>query len=385
MKESILEVCSYYMGTNLYQNLFEQFAKKNIEHDILYFCARPTVIKRELPDNFILSQPYEPMDRLIFSVKHRKVYEDIKTKINVNKYYMSHAHSLVSNGYISLRLKEEFGIPYIVAVRNTDLFVFLKWYPFIKETARKILDEAENIIFLSPTYRDLTIEKYARKVNRDKIASKSYIIPNGIDNYFLENRNFKIKEKNSKVNLIYVGRIDDLNKNIITTIKVCKQLIKEGYDAQLTVVGRLENTIFKKLISKYSFIKYIPKVDKFGVRGYLDNNDIFIMPSKRETFGLVYVEAMSQGLPVIYTKGQGFDGHFPEGHVGYHVTYNDIGEIVMGIKNILNNYNNISKNASQESLKFDWNNISEEYIEIYENVRKKYHEGNGSISGVSNR
>ena len=34
-------------------------------------------------------------------------------------------------------------------------------------------------------------------------------------------------------------------------------------------------------------------------------NDIYVMPSIIETFGLVYAEAMSQGLPVIYTRGQG--------------------------------------------------------------------------------
>ena len=43
------------------------------------------------------------------------------------------------------------------------------------------------------------------------------------------------------------------------------------------------------------------------------------MPSRYETFGLVYGEAMSQGLPIIYSKGQGVDGYFKEGTVGYGV------------------------------------------------------------------
>lgn len=41
-------------------------------------------------------------------------------------------------------------------------------------------------------------------------------------------------------------------------------------------------------------------------------SDIFVMPSKPETFGLVYVEALSQGLPILYAKGEGFDGYFDE-------------------------------------------------------------------------
>ena len=40
----------------------------------------------------------------------------------------------------------------------------------------------------------------------------------------------------------------------------------------------------------------------------------FCLPSHAETFGLVYVEAMSQGLPIIY-EGQGFDKQFQDGEV----------------------------------------------------------------------
>ena len=60
---------------------------------------------------------------------------------------------------------------------------------------------------------------------------------------------------------------------------------------------------------------------------YFIESDIFVMPSRYETFGLVYVEALSQGLPVIYTRGQGFDGQIPDGEVGYSVKCNDVNEI----------------------------------------------------------
>ncbi|WP_100065703.1 glycosyltransferase family 4 protein [Miniphocaeibacter massiliensis] len=371
MKDKALEVCSYYMGTSLYKNLFDQFTDKKVDHDILYFCSRPTVLKKDIPENFIVSQPYEPIDRLFFFRKHRKVYEDIQEKVDFDKYYLTHAHSLVSNGYISLKIKENYGIPYIVAVRNTDLFVFLKHYPFIKNTARKILDEAENVIFLSPAYRDITINKYVKKENRKKIEEKSFILPNGIDKYFLDNRKVKIRESDKKINLVYVGRVDDLNKNVLTSVKACKILIEQGYDIKFTVVGRLENSLFKKVLLKNKFVHHVPSTDKEGVRKVLDSNDIFLMPSKRETFGLVYVEAMSQGLPVIYTKGQGFDGHFKEGYVGYHVVYNNANDISERVKDILNNYNEMSKNASEEAMKFNWKEISNKYIDIYNNIRNE--------------
>ena len=58
----------------------------------------------------------------------------------------------------------------------------------------------------------------------------------------------------------------------------------------------------KRLVGVYSeFVSYLPETnDKNKLLEHYRSCDIFIMPSKTETFGLVYVEAMSQGLPCLY-------------------------------------------------------------------------------------
>ena len=99
------------------------------------------------------------------------------------------------------------------------------------------------------------------------------------------------------------------------------------------------------------------------------NMDIFVMPSKHETFGLVYVEAMSQGLPVIYTRNEGFDQFFEDGVVGYSMKYNDYRKMSENIENIFNNYSMISKNCIEKSIEFDWNKIARKYIQIYNEIK----------------
>lgn len=89
------------------------------------------------------------------------------------------------------------------------------------------------------------------------------------------------------------------------------------------------------------------------------------MPSKHETFGLVYAEAMSQGLPVIYTRGQGFDGQFPEGEVGFSVKYDEPEEIVMRVKEIIANYDAISTRDLANVHRYDWEDIAQDYIKLY--------------------
>ncbi|HGK7332802.1 TPA: glycosyltransferase [Streptococcus suis] len=66
------------------------------------------------------------------------------------------------------------------------------------------------------------------------------------------------------------------------------------------------------------------------------------MPSFHESFGLVYAEAMSQGMPVIYTRGQGFDGQFEEGVVGFSVDCIDEVEISNKIISIVKGFKFLS-------------------------------------------
>jgi glycosyltransferase involved in cell wall biosynthesis len=90
-----------------------------------------------------------------------------------------------------------------------------------------------------------------------------------------------------------------------------------------------------------------------------------ILPSKSETFGLVYIEAMSQGLPVIYTKGQGIDGLF-ESQVGYGIDPEDIQGIIEAIGKIYNNYQILSKNAINQAKRLTASNIAKRYIDVWE-------------------
>ena len=92
------------------------------------------------------------------------------------------------------------------------------------------------------------------------------------------------------------------------------------------------------------------------------------MPSITETFGLVYAEAMSQGLPLIYTRNQGFDGQFPEGIVGYNVNCYDAREIADKIIKINKDYKSISQNCITLSSEFSWEKISGKYHGIYRSI-----------------
>src|SRR5699024_1884783 len=172
------------------------------------------------------------------------------------------------------------------------------------------------------------------------------------------------------VNLLYVGQLSK-GKNIIELLNACQKLIEKGIKLKLNVVGeKVSNSIYK-IVNETKYVNYLGVLSKQELLNKYRENDIFVLPSKRETFGLVYPEAMSQGLPVLYTKKQGFDKHFPEGEVEYSISSTDSDDITNKILLTIKNYDQITKNINNKAKLFDWKRISKLYEEIYYSINKK--------------
>lgn len=361
----VLQICSYYTGTKLYHKLFTSLSALDVDENVYAFTSNSYKINESVNYDINVSNCYNRFDRMFFHLKHSKVFKDIEGKYEIEEFDIMHAHSLFSNGYIAYKLNQKYHIPYIVAVRNTDVNLFFKKMIHLRKTGLKILKNANKIVFISEPYKESTIQSYIPKEYREDILRKSVVIPNGIDEFWLNNKNdYRTNTVKNEIRLIYVGSIDK-NKNIDTTIKACEILIKKGYKVCYTIVGDMVNKEYEKVISRNYFINYIPFCEKEELINYYKKNDIFVMPSKHETFGLVYAEAMSQGLPVIYTKGQGFDNQFIDGEVGFSVSYDSAEEIVESITKITDNYQKFSNNCLKKVNKFDWDKIAVQYLRIY--------------------
>lgn len=234
----------------------------------------------------------------------------------------------------------------------------------------RVLRSASKVVFLSPAYQEQVLSDYVSAKFRDEIRSKSIVIPNGIaDLFFACKAEAKRLPDSRSVRIIYVGNIDR-NKNLEETVEAIRLLRDKEIAADLTVVGAIMNDKYRELINSNTFIEYYQKCEQEQVLEYLRDSDVFVMPSHTETFGLVYAEAMSQGLPVLYTKGQGFDGQFPDGTVGYAVSDSDAADLAAKVELTIENYEQLSKNCVELVDKFDWTQIAAQYKRLYENVIK---------------
>lgn len=373
----ILHIAVGYNYSNLYKNLFSYIGKKNVKQ-VVYVPEHKRkendIEKKEEiienVDKIIRSQVITPIERVFFMLRKEKILKDIINKVDLSEITFIHAHSLFSDGIVAYNLYKNYGIPYIVAVRDTDINKYYKFRPYLKKSILEVLENAEKIIFLS--------EAYSRKVSdlhkgNKLILEKTEIIPNGIDDFWLDNGELKPKEvKKDELNLIFVGKLIK-RKNLKKVIEVVKYLDKEVIKTKLTIIGDgpLLDSYKAENASSQNIQFYGSEKNKEKLKEIYKKNDILVVPSFTETFGLVYPEAMSNGLPVIYTIDQGFDKQFENGEIGYPVDPNNISSISDSIVKIINNYNQMSLNCIRNYKKFNWDEIAEKYIYIYNAHNRK--------------
>lgn len=370
---NILYLCTYYHRAMIFRDAMDSLEARG--HQLKAFNA--ALIGEEISDKYknimddkvIHSECYKQYDRYLYFTKQKKIFKSMESKLSISEFELLHSHFLFNGGWAAYMVKKKYGIPYVISVRSGDINEFLK-IPFFIPVARKIIDNASGILFLSGCYRTQLIEKCCADTP-EKVMCKSAIVPNGLEPFWLQNLgNAKTLHADKKVRLLTVGKIDR-RKNMKAVVEAAEGLSKEGIDASVTVIGQVLDRNIEKYLLEHPLVTVIPYLTKEELIDYYRMNDIFVMPSFRESFGRVYAEAMSQGLPVIYTKNQGFDGIFPDGEVGFSVNPHAVNEIVDSVKSIMMDYSAMSSRCVNSVQQFDWDNIAERLERFYDESIKR--------------
>jgi glycosyltransferase involved in cell wall biosynthesis len=371
----ILHINTEYSSKSLYKNLVSKLIDK-VSHQIVYIPIRR---KNETGNNSIehknLSFYYPYILNFFLRIRYfrkiRKIFNDADSKLDFSEIDVIHSHTLFSSGGPTYLLNRKYQVPYIITLRNTDINIFFKYLFYLKPFSYKILSNASRIIVISPKYSEHLRQIIPKNVY-NLIENKIKNIPNGIDDFWFENLGSKRKKPSGEIKLLFVGELNR-NKNIGTVIRLTEYLNSRGISTKLIIVGDgpKKKKIIKKSRKNTNLTYYHQTDNKEQLLKIYREADIFIMPSIKETFGLVYGEAMSQGVPVLYSRGQGIDGYFKEGGVGYSVKPKDIRDIASKIQLILDNYEEISNNCILKVQKFNWNYIADIYEKIYEECLEK--------------
>lgn len=369
--KKIFHINSYYTDNHLYKEIFQRLDGE-YEQTVFIPQKKGTGRKNEIDlsnGRLCYSPIFDKADRLFY---FRKIHKAFK---KVNESYCGtdiiHAHNLSTDGVLAYKLWKRYKTEYIVAIRLTDIVLQYKYFLFRRQILNSVLRHAKKIIFLSPIHIDQLFRYIASSELKKNITAKATVIPNGVNNFWLNNLvTYPRQKKENEIRLLFVGRIVKV-KNIFNMLDAIGLLNKQGYNVHLSIIGgkyHLEPEYFEKFttaIAGLDYIHYIGEIwDKDQIRTYYKDTDIFLMPSVNELFGLTYIEAISQNVPVIYSYNTGISPYLKGKTFAEGVNQLSVESIANGIVEL---YNRIPQMGvfSDFAKEYDWNNIVNKYKQIY--------------------
>lgn len=225
-----------------------------------------------------------------------------------------HAHNSYPDGWVALLLSSRYNKPFIVSARGTDIDYTAKSKKGSSKL-RKIYDRSAAVICPTPRIKD--------KVDLLFPGTRSTTICNGIDLDFMSTCKAGLTYSNNSEKII-ITSVSMLihTKGIDLNIRAIKELVSEIKHIEVSYIIAGDGPARKELeqlvdtLDLRANVTFIGNVKHDDAIRYISECDIFSMPSWQETFGLVYLEALALGKPVIGCQGQGMDTIITDNSVG---------------------------------------------------------------------
>jgi len=277
-----------------------------------------------------------------------------------------HAHFSYPEGVVAARFARRYKVPLII----TEHAAWQPWmddFPRVRRQAMQAFEQSRFLIAGS-TYLRNTIAHFTGD------ADKLRLIPIGVDeSVFTYGRNTK---QSDSTRIIYVGRIHK-TKGIDILLHALRKLVDQKPEIQLVMVGgslglrdyRLQEEEMRQLAEKLGLggnISYVGMKPPAEVAHYIRESALLVLPSRRESFGAVLIEAMATGIPVVATKCGGPED-FVTDETGILVPKEDADALANGIEHVLDNRNNYDpeKLHAYAVNNYSWDKVANQVIELY--------------------
>jgi D-inositol-3-phosphate glycosyltransferase len=180
--------------------------------------------------------------------------------------------------------------------------------------------------------------------------------------------------------LLFVGRIQRL-KGLEVLVRAFAKL--GDLDARLLVVGGQPGTSpeSREIARLHHLVAKLGIADRTGFVGavaheqlplYYSAADVTVMPSSYESFGLVAVESLACGTPVVATRVGGLTSIVHDGETGLLVPWRDAQMFAESLRRVLEDTDlrrRLAANARESVLGYGWDRVADEHLALYEDVR----------------
>ena len=311
-------------------------------------------------------QPYE----LALSSKLVDMVKLYKIEVLHVHYAIPHAYA----GYMAKQMLKDEGIdiPMVTTLHGTDI-TLVGNHPFYKPAVTFSINKSDFVTSVSQSLKDDTLKLF-------NIKNEIQVIPN-----FIELDKIKKEDKSPCQRSVMANDEERIITHISNFRKVKRipdiiaifNKIQKKIPAKLMMVG--EGPEKEKAEQLCRELGIQDKVIFFGNSNEIDTilcqTDLFLLPSKTESFGLVALEAMACGVPVISSNAGGLPEVNKDGFSGYLSEVGDVDGMANNALKILKNQTDLDhfkKNALITAQQFDIKKILPLYEDLYQRAIAKY-------------
>lgn len=307
-------------------------------------------------------------------------------------YDVIHSHYWVS-GLVAHELQTRWNVPFLQMFHTLgELKNSVAKAVGDQEVAARIIGEgsvmrwADRLVAATPLEREHMVCLYGAE------PAKIKVIPAGVDTkLFYPRDRAKVRELLGLPDLdtpilLFVGRIERL-KGIDTLLESVAVVSRycSGRDLKVLIVGgggqtEDENAELRRVVELHRDLNLEDQVEFVGSKPqemlplYYSAADVTIMPSHYESFGLVAVEAMASGTPVIASNVGGLQFTVVDGETGYLVEQENHFQLAERVHNLLKNPELREKMGEQAHLhaqQFSWETVASQVVELYAKAIKE--------------
>jgi L-malate glycosyltransferase len=299
-----------------------------------------------------------------------KAYCYSRKLIKNNKYDLTHSFFTVPCGFVSLILKLQYGMPYIISLRGSDVpgysDRFSLVYKFLTPLITFIWKKSGAVIPNSQGLKELAL--------KSRPEQEMAIIYNGID---IDRFKPGSEIKNHDKFIITLGgtRVTH-RKGIGYLIEAVSQLSQKYPQIIMKVIGEGdEKEKLTKLVSELGLserIHFLGKVDEHGkMVPFYQEASVFVLPSLNEGMSNAMLEALAAGLPILATDTGGTRELVQDGENGFILKMKDSADIAQKLEKLINNpelCKRMGENSREKALEMSWETVAEKYYKLYEKI-----------------
>ncbi|HQE22578.1 MAG TPA: glycosyltransferase family 4 protein [Syntrophomonadaceae bacterium] len=294
-----------------------------------------------------------------------------------------HVHSPFTMGRVGLRYSRKYGIP-IVFTYHTLYDQYVHYVPVAQNLAKEVVIRYSNDFCNHCHHIIVPTTEVEQILKQHHIRTPITVLPTGVPLHKLQNgdsqwlkSNYPIPKEN-KV-LLFVGRLTK-EKNLEFLIQAFR-LVKEKYSHTtlvLTAQGPIESEL-KQLTNQLGLsldqdVVFTGALPYDMLANVYNSADLFVFSSMTETQGLVLIEAMATGLPVVAIRAFGVQD-MVDHMVNGILTSCDLHEFSEAICSLLGDevlYNQFKQQALKKAYHLSAENSARKLEEVYQSLMDKY-------------